>query len=121
MKFFSSMIRWVVEWTQVLVAVGIVLAILALSSEVLSALSPVITFLVVLVLTIHACNRWTNAIIAILGIALYLASWLIMGEFGVCAGMLAWTSGVVLWLMTLVRSFHERSKKHKEHLCTWVH
>lgn len=68
----------------------------------IAPLGPAITFFLILGFTIHAIEKG-QAVMAIGGVVLYLASWPATSTLGTLPGMAVWTLGVSLWFWALFR------------------
>jgi hypothetical protein len=67
-------------------------------------LSPIITILFVLIFTSTTFIHRTTAILAIGGIALYIASWPAVNVWGIWPGMFVWSLGVIAWFGAVILS-----------------
>ena len=77
-----------------------------LTTQALQPLSPIITFLVAFVLTLHAMMSGKfNAGMAITGLAVYLLSWPATHQFGEALGVITFLAGFLLWLTAVTRSY----------------
>jgi len=71
-------------------------------------LSPVVTILFVLAVTIAAFRQRITAILSIGGLSIYAASWLAVSVYGVYIGMAVCTFGIAMWLVApFLPSFKE--------------
>jgi hypothetical protein len=92
-------------WTIMIIAM--IIAALYVFGLVLRELAPFVTFLVVLLFTLHTFKRWTDALLAIAGIALYAVSWCAVHYWGNASGQLICFAGMLFWFSAVFRSFTE--------------
>jgi hypothetical protein len=88
----------------VLISVAVLLAIFVLKM-IVDLFALIITFFFALFFTRHTLNKRMNAVLSIMGIILYLASWPATHAWGVLPGMLFWAPGILLWISAVYLSF----------------
>lgn len=71
-------------------------------------LSPLVTGGLALILTITTFERWTTAVMSILGIIIYILSWPATAAWGEILGMLVWSAGFFLWVFAVYRANRAR-------------
>ena len=80
--------------------------------EMQPILSPLITGGLALILTLTTFQKWTTAVMSILGITIYILSWPATAAWGEILGMLVWSVGFSLWCFAVYRA--NRSKRPKK-------
>ena len=86
------------------IALSLFTAIVAIVCRVLAPLSPVITLIVVLFLTIGTLENKKTTIMALVGIALYLFSWPALHLWGTWVSVTVWFIGLLTWYWAVLRS-----------------
>jgi len=82
-----------------------------LAKVVLVPLSPFITLVVVVALTVNTFHKWATAMLAVAGIILYILSWFVLCQFGAIQSELVWSVGIMVWFTAVYRSFFRVKKE----------
>ena len=105
MKKLKEVIEVVSQWVRLIMLIICTLVTFGSILKILEPLSMAITFLFVLVLTVHAFERKWLGIVSLFGIAIYILSWPVTGKYGLYIGLSVWTVGFFTWLWAVYRSF----------------
>ena len=81
------------------------LFVLCMFLRAFAPLSPLITAIVFLFLTLPTFARGLTALMSIGGIILYALSWPITKELGTFPGLIVWILGVFIWFAAVYLSF----------------
>lgn len=115
LKFFYKF-REVVPTVLIIVAIFLLFGFVL--KMIIEPLSPTITicFVVAFIICTYIFGKWTNTILPIGGLVLYVISLPVTGTWGVSPGMCVWSLGILLWSVEVYRSFS--SKKNMAHSAT---
>lgn len=105
MKFFRKLF----EISATIVWIAGALFVFCMFLKLFAPLSPVITAIVVLSLTLTTFAKGLTAIMSIGGIILYAASWPITKELGTIPGLVVWILGVFTWFAAVFMSFRTKT------------
>lgn len=92
----------------IVVAVAITLLLAYVPLRMAQDIAPAATLLFVAVGTAYARRRRATATLAITGLVLYGASWLVAARWGYWAGVPFWTNGILGWFTAMYLSLPRR-------------
>lgn len=99
-----------------LLVLAVIVAVSCLVAYALAPLSPIVTTLFVIGGTALTFESKTTATLAITGIVIYLASWLMLPKFGEMVSTLICGSGILIWFwavtLTIPRIFNFKPPTH---------
>ena len=107
MKKYIEAITQLTQLIFMIVCAGVVFL---MTFKILEPLSPIITFFLVLGLTLHTFKRTWLGVLSLVGIVIYILSWPVTGRYGLAIGLSIWTTGFLLWFWSVYRSFNLNSK-----------
>ena len=100
-KFVKTVFSWIFG---VVVGLGLFYVV---GKTFIQPLAPLVTGGLVIVLTLITFLNWKTAILAIVGIALYVLSWPTVGYYGVVIAQLVCFVGFFTWLAAVLFSFRK--------------
>lgn len=104
MKELKELLAKVVGLAATITVIVVAAAYFLLGLAAIQPLSPTITILLVLVLTMSTLDERETAFLSVGGIAIYVLSWPITSIYGLPIGLLVWALGIVAWFWAVLKS-----------------
>ena len=106
MKKIGHYISKLINFSEIMLAFAMVVAVLGLAGYILQPLSPIFTLAFTICATALAVeNGRTTAIEASVGLSLFVLAWPALHWWGTVASISIWASGVLLWFWAVLDAF----------------